>query len=317
MKDFFLKLKIPTILGLGIIILGIVSGVILTLRGQIFTSQASPNVSPQNITVTNISDTEVSVSWQTSTAVTSFITFGQTSPGESTVLDDRDSNPPGTGPKAHLVHYVTLKNLLPKTTYLYRIFSGKISSDTNNFVTAAPLSQQAGFRPIIGSVFDGNNPLEEGIVYLSIADATTQSAMVKTSGNFLIPVSQIRKTDLSDSFPLSEDTLVKLTIVSPKGQATAQFRLKDTGDGLPRIHLGENLDLTNLSPLTTSPAPCTASKQDLDKYDLNSDGCINAADNSIILENQGKNPKNKKADLNGDGEVNQEDLDKMAKKINQ
>jgi hypothetical protein len=28
--------------------------------------------------------------------------------------------------------------------------------------------------------------------------------------------------------------------------------------------------------------------------DLNGDGCINAADNAIILGNLGKNPKNKK-----------------------
>lgn len=298
MTDFFNKFKIPTLLGLTIIIAGIISGVILNLRAQIFISSASPDVSAQNITLSNISDTEATISWQTSAPAPSFITFGKMGPDETTILDDRDTKTP----IFHSVHYVTIKNLLPKTTYQYKIISGKISSEADKFTTAAPQSLQTGFRPIIGSVLDGDKPLDEGIAYLSIADATTQSAQVKSSGNFLIPISQIRKADLSDSFPLTEDTVAKLTIVSPKSQAIAIFKLKDAASGLPPIHLGENLDLTNVNPPS---------------YDLNEDGKINSADNAIILDNLGKNPKNKKADLNGDGVVDQKDLDLMAKKINQ
>lgn len=308
MKDIFNKLKMPTILGLGIIILGIISGVFLTLREQVFISSASPSASPQNITLTNISDTQVSISWQTSIPITSFISFGKVDPNEVTVLDDRDTHPApyGAGPTPYLIHYVTIKNLTPKTTYLYKIISGKLSSQTDRFTTAAPLTSQTGFRPIIGSVLDGNKPLEEGIVYLSITDATIQSALVVSSGNFLIPISQIRTADSLTNFPLTEDTLAKLTIVSPKGQATAQFRLKDSENGLPPLKLGQDLDFTDI-----------ASGQDLKKYDLNEDGKINAADNAIILDNLGRNPKNKEADINKDGIVDQKDLDLMAQKINE
>lgn len=310
MKDFFNRFKIPTILGLGIILIGIITGVFLTLQEQIIISKASISVSPQNLTLSNLSDTEVTISWQTSSPVTSFITYGQASPNEVTVLDDRDTN----SPAAYSIHYVTLKNLLPKTTYQYKIISGKISSEINKFTTAAPLNSQTGFRPIIGSIFDGDKPLNEGVVYLSIAEASTESSLVKTSGNFLIPISQIRTSNLSDIYPLTEDTTAKLTVLSPKGQATAIFRLKDSDSGLPSIKLGEDLDLVTSS---SNPFPSPTSNQDLDKYDLNGDGKINTADNSIILGNLGKNPKNKKADLNGDGVVDQKDLDLMSKKINQ
>lgn len=298
------KFKIPTLLGLSIIMIGIITGVILTLREQVFISQASPNAKAQNITLSNISETEITISWQTSTPATSFITFGQESPNETTVLDDRDTNPApdSAGPKAHSIHYVTIKNLLPKTNYQYKIISGKISSEILKFTTATPPSEQTGFRPIIGSVLDGNKPLDEGIVYLSIAGATTQSALIKSAGNYLIPISQIRKSDLSDSFSLSEDTTIKLTVVSDQGQANALFKLKTAVNSLPSINLGENLDLTT---------------QDLNIYDLNSDRKINAADNAIVLDNFGKNPKDKKTDLNGDGVVDQKDLDLMAKQINQ
>lgn len=308
MKDFLSRFKIPTILGLGIILVGIITGVFLTLQEQIFTSKASVTLSPQNITLANVSDTEVSISWQTSSPVTSFTTYGKDNPGEQTVLDDRDTNPPAGGPTSYSVHYVTIKNLLPKTTYQYKIVSGKISSEVDKFTTAAPLTSQTGFRPIIGSILDGDKPLNEGIAYLSIAGATIQSSIVKSSGNFLIPISQIRKIDLSDVYSLTEDTTAKLTIVSPKGQSIALFKLKDAEKELPPIKIGENLDLTDI--------------ETLDKYDLNSDGKINATDNALILQNFG-NPstssglKNKKADLNGDGVVDQKDLDLMSKKINQ
>ncbi len=308
MKKFLVKFKIPTILGLSIIFLGIITGVFLTLTEQIFTSKASISINPVNITLTNLSDDSVTISWETQSLTTSFITFGQTDPSEQTVLDDRDSKTP---PNVYSMHYVTIKNLLPKTSYEYKILSGKISTEAKNFTTAAPLATQTGFRPIIGSILDGNKPLDEGIVYLSIADAAVESSLVKNSGNFLIPISQLRKADLSDSFTLADDTLVKLTIVSAKGQTTVLFKLKDSDKGLPPIKLGEDLDLTNIIP---SPSP-SASNSGFDKYDLNGDGKVNAADNAIILQNFGKNPKNKKADINGDGVVDQKDLDLMSQKI--
>lgn len=307
MKNFLSKFKIPTLLGLTIIILGIFGGVYLTLQNQTFISKASPDIRTQNLTIANISDDSVNISWQTSTSSVSFVSFGLTSANEQTVLDDRDSKTP----KAHLIHYMTIKNLLPKTNYFYKITSGKFS-ETGKFTTAVPLNIQSGFRPIIGSVLNGDIPLDEGIAYLSIADANVASALIRDNGNFLIPISQIRKSDLSEGFPLEDETTATLTIISARGEAKALFKLKDVNKGLPTIKLGENLDLTISKPVSS-----------LD-YDLNSDGVVNSTDNSILLQNFGNNPKNeqsstmfKKADLNSDGVVDQKDLDLMSKQINQ
>ena len=300
MRDFLNKFKIPTLLGLSVIIIGIIGGVFLNLREQTIISKASPDVTPQNIILSNIGDNSVTISWQTSVPVASFVKFGQTHPDEQVILDDRDSK----NPQPHTTHYVTIKKLLPKTIYQYRIVSNKIQSDIMELTTAAPLSAQTGFQPIIGSVLDNNTPVGESIIYLVITDATVQSALTKTEGNFLIPLSQLRKSDLSDIYPLKEDTVAKLTVISAKGEASALFRLNDAEAGLPPITLGENLDLT---------LPANA----LAKYDLNGDGIINAADNATVLQNFGPNPKNAQADLNGDGVVDQKDLDAVAKQINQ
>ena len=304
MTEFLSKFRIPTLLGLGIIIFGIAAGSYLVFRGQNITSNASSDTAVQNVTVSNFTDDSVTISWQTSTPTPSFITLGIQSPNEITILDDRDNNPPAGGPKDRLLHYATMKNLLPKTTYQYKIISGKFLSDTSNFTTAAPLNLQTGLRPVIGSVVAGDKPVDEAIAYLSITGATTQSAVIKNSGNFLIPISQIRKADLSEGFSLSEGNVAKLTILSPKGQATVLFNLGSFDKGLPPVTLGENLDLTSLNP-----------KSDQIDYDLNGDGRINSADNAIILQNLGKNPKNPKADLNKDEVVDQKDLDLLIKQI--
>lgn len=312
--SFITKLKIPTILGLGVIFSGIVAGVYLNLQEQVFLSRAAPDLTPQNITVTNIADTSVAISWETNSGGPSFITFGQNNPGEQTALDDRDT---GT-PKPHSTHYVTLKNLLPKTNYQYKIISGKITSNTEQFQTAQPLTNQIEFAPVIGTVLDGDKPLEDGVVYLAISEATIQSAPVKIGGNFLIPLSQVRKTDLSD-YQLTEGLNTKLTVRSDKGEATMLFKLKANSPPLPPIKIGQNIDLTDLKE-TPAPSPNT---KDADRFDLNSDGKINAADYAILSSCFGKRlsmtlPGNipcTKADLNEDGAVNQKDLDLINKKF--
>ncbi len=308
MIRFFEKFKIPTILGLGVIFIGIVVGVFLVLKDQTLISQASPSIKPKNITFTNIEDSTIVVSWQSDNPTIAFITFGQNSPSEKTAKDDQDLQ----APNPHNIHYVTLKNLLPKTEYQFKIITGKISSDIFKFQTASPVSTQNNFGPIIGSVLDKEKVLDEGVAYLSISNAVIQSSLVKNLGNFLIPLTKVRKFDLSDIFPLNEDTVVKLTIVAKTGQSSVLFKLKQDGLSLPILRIGENLDLTNqqFTPQIASP-----SADELKTFDLNSDGQINAADNAIILRNFGKNPKEKKADLNSDGVVDGKDLDLMSKKF--
>ncbi len=315
MTNFFNKFKIPTLLGLSLILLGVASGLYLVLKEQIFLSQAAPNLTPQNIAITNITDNSVVISWQTNAAAASFITFGQKNPGEQTVLDDRDGNTP----KPHLIHYVTLKNLLPDTNYLFKITSGKLTSEMMKFDTATPLTNQTGFTPVIGSVLDGNNPLNDGVAYLSIQNAVAQSSLIKTGGNFLIPISQIRKTDLSNIFSLTEGATAKLTIRSDKGSASILFRLKANSVPLPAIKLGQDIDLT-IPQETPEPSPTI---KDLGKYDLNGDGKINAADYTIVTSCFGRRlnatlPGGQsctKADVNSNGVIDQKDLDLMSQKL--
>lgn len=321
MTGFINKFKIPTLLGLGIIFLGIAAGVYLTLREQIILSRAAPDLTPQNIAITNITEDSAVISWQTNLAVASFVNFGLNSPDEQTVLDDRDNN----APKPRLTHYATIKNLLPKTTYQIKIISGKLASDGGKFQTAPPLVNlpatgminQTGLAPVIGSV-TADAPINEGVVYLSIPGAIIQSAPVKTGGNFLIPLSYTRKNDLAEYQPIA-GTAAKLTIYTDQGAASMLFNLKTTSVPLPPIKIGQNIDLTTADE-APEPSPVT---QNPDKYDQNSDGKINAADYAIFSSCFGKKPGDvlpgdiscAKTDINQDGRIDRADLDLMSQKL--
>ncbi len=265
------KFKIPTLLGLGIIFIGIGVGVFLVLREQTFFTSAAQSTKPEIIYDTsNVEDLSVVISWKTSVPALGFVTFGINDAGEQTALDDRDSVP-----KSHLMHYVTIKNLLPKTEYQYRIVSGNIKSEIRKFTTASQTTNHSQFSPVIGSVSQDNKPIDEGIAYVAIPGANLQSALVKNLGNFLIPLSKLK--DINDN------TEAKVTIISAKGEASAIFNLKSDGVTLPVLKIGQSLDLT--TPVST-PTPSTTA--DLKLYDLNNDGKVNTADYSIAQKNKDK-----------------------------
>lgn len=312
MKDFiykFKELKIPTLLGLAIIFIGITGGVFLVARDQNLITFASPDQIPQNITITNLTDQTVSISWQTSSPEIGFVRFGQSNPDDQTVLDDRDSSTP----QKRQTHHVTLKNLLPQTTYQFKVVSGKKANESKTFTTANSTSSQNNLKPIIGSILNNNSPVADGIVYFSISGAAVQSAPVKNLGNFIIPMNNIYSQDSSTIFTPEDTSLGKLTAVTNQGQATALFEISlSQQESLKPLIVGQNLDFTN-QPTTASASPETS----FDPMDLNEDRLVNANDYAIVLKNFGRNPQEKKADLNSDGIVDQKDLSIISERVNQ
>ncbi len=316
MKLSFLKeFKIPTILGLSIIIAGIAAGVLLVLNSHPFISKASPDLQPKDITVSNISDDSVAISWQTDGETTGFISYGQISEDENTTIDDRDNSSAGKL-QNYTMHYVTIKKLLPKTTYKFKVLSGKINSKTDTFTTASPISDPLVVKPIIGTAADTDGPLKEGLAFISIPNMITQSALIKNNGNFLIPLTFIRTKDLNSIFSLSDPVIATLSIVSKNNKSTVTFNLANREQKLPVIKMGQNVDLT---VVTATPIPSANSPalSELDIYDLNGDGKINANDYAIALKNKGKKIKSLKANLNTDAIVDDNYLDKLKTTINQ
>ncbi len=303
----FTRFRIPTLLGLAIIILGISAGVFLVSNQQTLTSFAGPDSAPQNITFSNTEEDTITISWKTTAETAGFITYGINFPDEKTALDDRDTS----APTPRQTHYITLSNLTPQTEYKFKILAGKQSSDTLTFKTASMAVNNNDFKPVIGSVMFDNQPLNEGIIYLSIAGAITQSSVVKEFGNFIIPVGNMRTDNLERVFTPEDQAMAKLTVVSPDSQGTAIFKISQDGETVGVLKVGENLDLT-IQESSSSPTPLP---KEAAVFDLNGDGRVNASDHAIVLTNFGKSPKEKRADFNNDGVVDQKDLSLISAEI--
>lgn len=302
MRNSLQKFKIPTLLGLGIIILGTAAGVFLVSFGnQNFFTQADVSLKPENIQITNAEDESVTISWQTLKPTSGFVTFGQENPDKQSMLDDKDNKLP----TSRTFHHVTLKKLIPQTTYQFKIISGNYNpNQILKFMTSPSKLEQNGYKPIIGSVLDlDGQPLKEGLVYLVVKDAQIQSATIKDLGNFIIPISKMRSQDLSKIFFPAKDTVGKLTISATSGQTNIAFRLTNS-DPLGPLQIGKNLDLT----IPVIP---------IFDFDLDDNNIINATDYSIFLKHFSADPPDIKADLNQDGKVNKEDQNLILDKINQ
>jgi hypothetical protein len=300
---FFNKIRIPTFLGLGLILLGTGVGIYLSNQNQNIATVAAPDEASQNILITNLEDDSITISWQTDNPAVGYVSYGLKSVDEQNALDDRDTSVP----TPQTLHYVTIKDLTPQTIYKYRVVSGRLNNQPiAEFVTASPTKKQNNLKPIIGSVLDGNTPLKEGVAYLFIPGMTPQSALIKDLGSFILPVSFARKEDLTDVFNLTQETAKIEIKSSDKRRGSIHFKVdlkSQEGKIVGPIKLGQDLDLTKTLGVSTS------------KFDLNKDGLINSSDYAEILKNFGKSPKNKLTDLNSDNTVDKKDLTIISEEI--
>src|SRR5438045_3679344 len=101
MNNFWNK-RIPTLLALFLIIVGIATTSYLTVIGVIPFGNAAPEENPQEVRITNISDSSFSVTYKTDTSVIGSIEYGIDSSFGQVALDDRDQ---ATGiPTQHILH---------------------------------------------------------------------------------------------------------------------------------------------------------------------------------------------------------------------
>lgn len=293
MNNFLSKIRIPTLLGFAIIILGMASGIYLNLqRPQTLISKASGSI--KDIRITNIEDAQASISWASDVKAVGFVKYIREGESEQIAKDLRDAEP-----VPRLLHFVTLTNLIPSTTYQFKIVSGSSETIQDQF-TSAPISESKNdFGAITGSVLDGDHFLDNGLIHLEIPGVATQSAVIKNLGNFIIPLSRMRRSDYSDIFS-EKGAKGEITVFSEDGKkAKGKIALDNIRFPIGPLNLGQELDLT-----ATKASPSA-----LNKFDLKTDGIINSADVSLIIDNFGNNPKVPGADLNGDNIVDKQDID--------
>ncbi len=246
--------KIPTIIGIVVLVLGIATGVLLVRGSQFFRLGAAPEVSPKDVRITNISDSAFTVSWVTDKETSGFIKWGES----QSALDKNELGPSQT---QSTTHTSTISGLIPETSYFFKINSGGSDFDANGIpwqVKSGPtLAFVRSENLISGEVLTASgNPAGGALVYLTVGGGSPLSTITSESGSWVIPIFSARTQDLANYVPINEtSTLLEISVnAGPDGVASAQI-YPQSARPVPSIILGQVHDFKSLPPSSSSEIP--------------------------------------------------------------
>lgn len=243
--------KIPTIIGILLLLIGVGGGIYLVETRTQGPSKAQTTYEPSNILKTNITDSSFTVTWLTKEPASGSVLYGTSQKDISqTAFDDRDTI--DNKLKPYKTHHVSIKNLSPETVYYFVINSGnnKFFDGTRAYTitTAKKLETTLEFEPSYGNVVDQQNkPAEGALVILTLPQAFPLSTLVKSSGNWLITLNTLRDSNLQ---PYQEQgTIIEsITIynsLEPEDQAFATTDLNNDSP-VPTITIGKTYNFQGL-----------------------------------------------------------------------
>jgi hypothetical protein len=272
------KIKIPTLLGILVITLGLSFSIILVNQRQLFSPRAKSQNPPKNIQISNITNSSVTITWTTQDRSECFVIWGKNKNSlDKTAIEETEPN--------SYTHSVTINNLEPGITYYFKINSGNNLYDKNGlpweFKTATQLGSSGTSRAlnVSGSIINTlGSPVSSALVFVKIEGGSLLSTVSSENGNWIIPLSQLRTERLDGFLNINGEEIVEIIIdAGPQGSAKAQIYAKDANK-TPIMTLGEeydfkniNLDQEDVSLASEIEAPEEIDKQpkfDIDNYEI-------------------------------------------------
>lgn len=250
MKNQLLNRRIPTIFGIGVVVLGIVLTTVIVRVQTNLRSNASNSEEPQNVKVTNLSDNSFSITYQTDALTTGSVNYGASKELGNTEEENIPKN----------IHSITVEKLSPDTKYYFIVNSGQ-NTFLNNGVpfeisTGPSISSPSAIETAIkGKVVlpDGKVP-DEALLYLSTDNSQLLSSTVTKDGEFHFSLKSLRTEDLSSYFKSEENTVFKLLAINKSLKSTVLFSGKET-NSVPTITLSNDYDFTkDYIPIASSSA---------------------------------------------------------------
>lgn len=251
--------RIPTLLGILLLLSGLAITTVLVRNGTLTISRASPSETPNNIQVSNITDTSFVVSYTTASKTLGAVTI-RTSDGTKTFFDERTTQ--NTQTSLYNVHFIALTTLTPKTTYTFSIQSGG-SIFLNNGVpftvtTGATLPVPNQKQLLQGTIVTDSNAFpQEAIVYAKTSQSQIISTLLQTNGSYTLDLSSLRTANGNAYQSVQPFDLVQMQIDGGEGSSTIVLLAKQAAS-VPQIILSQDYDFTLATPLITRP-PQTAS----------------------------------------------------------
>lgn len=197
---------------IAILLIGLPIVVFASYQVYQFFIRASVEAKPQNVVLSNLTTSSVTVSWTTEVSATGSVIPVSNGQEMSPVIDKR-----GTGKTK--THYVELTNLEPSKQYEFLIVSNSERYEGENERTftfkTAPITAQAPTpNPIHGTVSGASG--EDIVVYAMLKDKSAYpvSAIMPRGGNWIMDLSALRTVSDTSLVSVSPSTNFVLVAVS-------------------------------------------------------------------------------------------------------
>ena len=235
------KAKIPTIIGIIILVLSLAAGVIFVQNRQLFRLGAEGQNSPKDVRISNITASSFSVTWITDTQTTGFVKYGD-SVGSMTNTKTEESEISG------YTHLVNLTGLSPQTNYFFKINSGGSDFD-NNGVTwqgQTVITQDTNQPTLIsGNVLLATGGAKNSIVYITTG-TKLYSTLTSQNGSWII------------SLPAniySANNLLEISALNGQGEVSTSQIYSKSAIPVPTMIFGQTHDFKNLPPSESTDTP--------------------------------------------------------------
>ncbi len=260
-KSFWHK-GIPTLLGLGVLVVGLVVGVVVFGSGTgVFAPRASAESTPKNIKVTNITDRSFSVTFETDVASSGFVKYGTSPDSTKTQIGDDRDQITGTV-KPYPLHQITVSGLDPQTKYYFVLGtnSSSLFDDEGKpfeVTTAKRASSPPPAKTIYGSVLtQAGGPAAGALVFIRLEGAGELSALVRDSGSWAVPLSNARTSDGSTYASITPESALLLIFKGSNGEKhliTTTVDEYENGQSVTFGQTEEDREATPSGTLTPSP----------------------------------------------------------------
>lgn len=254
-KKHIWEKRIPTFIALLTLLISLYATLLLIKNGVIIVGKASPDLEPQNIEISNITDNSFTVSFTTNEKTTGAVSISIEN-SSKIVYDERDIS---GSQKDYYSHYVSVAGLSPDTNYEFSIISNgniilnkkeRFTVKTAEVITSSPPEQ----KPIFGNVRLANGEISDDIL-VRIEKGKTQliSSLVNGKGQFIIPSNSIRKDTLDSYFEFFPDDILHIKIL--RQNLISQVKVSFSGaESIPLVILPNSYDFTTRKP-QKMPAP--------------------------------------------------------------
>lgn len=217
-KSLVTKKQIPTVLGLLILFIALISGVLLFGKGTgVFAPRATPQTTPKNIRVSNVTDKTFTISFYTDESTIAFVKYGESEKSlDKQASDDRDQLSGMV--RDYRLHHITVRSLEPGKNYFYVLGTGSSSFDNEGqpytIITAAkPNQSPTNNQTVYGNVLNADGSSAEGaIVYVYGDQMGTLSNLIKSSGSWGISLANAFSLDKSIYATLTDDSSIEIKI---------------------------------------------------------------------------------------------------------